>query len=268
MLKPVPSSRDQDDLPGLAHFCEHMLFLGTSRFPDEADYKRYLSEHSGSSNAYTYLFSPILLSCPRSKPALPSSSSSLEETNYHFDCTPAGLPDALARHSQFFTSPLFLPSCTERELNAVDSEFRRNLQLDARRLFQLGKATTSRKAGSVYWKFGTGSKQTLWDEPCTREVDVRQRLLQWYGEHYSANLMSLVIISTRMFLLLVVSLSIRADLTLPACTETLDELTELTLAEYSGIPNLNSPANIFDAPPLSSDELKVHSITPAARPEI
>ena len=25
---------------GLAHFCEHMLFLGTEEFPDESEYKK------------------------------------------------------------------------------------------------------------------------------------------------------------------------------------------------------------------------------------
>lgn len=146
-----------------------MLFLGTERFPDEAEYKTYLSRHSGSSNAYT----------------------SLAETVYHFDCTPEGLPGALARHAQFFTAPLFDASCTERELNAVDSEFRRNLQLDARRLFQLGKETSSR--ASRYWKFGTGSKETLWRD------DTRDRLLAWYEREYSANLMNLVVLSNRAF---------------------------------------------------------------------
>lgn len=114
---------------------------------------------------------------------------------YHFDISPDGLPGGLARHAQFFTAPLFDASCTEREVNAVDSEFRRNLQLDARRLFQLGKATSSRENGAKYWKFGTGSKQTLWEEPRARGVDVRERLLEWYSQEYSANLMSLVVLS-------------------------------------------------------------------------
>lgn len=38
---------DPKDLPGLAHFCEHMLFLGTSKYPDEASYTNYLSSHGG-----------------------------------------------------------------------------------------------------------------------------------------------------------------------------------------------------------------------------
>jgi len=49
----VGSFQDPDALPGLAHFCEHMLFLGTQRFPDENEYSRFLSQHGGGSNAYT-----------------------------------------------------------------------------------------------------------------------------------------------------------------------------------------------------------------------
>ena len=38
---------DPVQLPGLAHFCEHMLFLGTEDYPLEGEYKRYLSQFSG-----------------------------------------------------------------------------------------------------------------------------------------------------------------------------------------------------------------------------
>ena len=33
-----------DPISGLAHFCEHMLFLGTKKYPDENEYNRYLSQ--------------------------------------------------------------------------------------------------------------------------------------------------------------------------------------------------------------------------------
>lgn len=36
---------DPKELPGLAHFCEHMLFLGTEKYPVENEYPRFLSEH-------------------------------------------------------------------------------------------------------------------------------------------------------------------------------------------------------------------------------
>jgi len=38
---------DPDGIPGLAHFCEHMLFLGTKKYPDEASYSNFLSAHGG-----------------------------------------------------------------------------------------------------------------------------------------------------------------------------------------------------------------------------
>ena len=54
---------DPSDLPGLAHFCEHMLFLGTKRFPSEGDFERLVAAGGGMNNAYT----------------------AAEETNYFFD---------------------------------------------------------------------------------------------------------------------------------------------------------------------------------------
>lgn len=36
---------DPEELPGLAHFCEHMLFLGTKKYPVENEYQRFLNEH-------------------------------------------------------------------------------------------------------------------------------------------------------------------------------------------------------------------------------
>lgn len=53
---------DPDDIPGLAHFLEHMLFLGTEKYPDEASYNAFLAENGGHSNAFT----------------------ASENTNYHF----------------------------------------------------------------------------------------------------------------------------------------------------------------------------------------
>lgn len=39
--------------PGLAHFHEHMLFLGTLKYPEENDFEDFLNKNGGSSNAYT-----------------------------------------------------------------------------------------------------------------------------------------------------------------------------------------------------------------------
>ncbi|KAL3809582.1 hypothetical protein ACHAXA_005798 [Cyclostephanos tholiformis] len=52
--------------PGLAHFHEHMLFLGTEKYPNENEYEDYLGRNGGMSNAYT----------------------DMEDTNYYFNVSP------------------------------------------------------------------------------------------------------------------------------------------------------------------------------------
>lgn len=69
------SLSDPSDIAGLAHFCEHMLFLGTKKYPKENEYSQFLSEHAGSSNAFT----------------------SGEHTNYYFDVSHEHLQGALDR---------------------------------------------------------------------------------------------------------------------------------------------------------------------------
>uniref|UniRef100_A0A1B0G8M2 Peptidase M16 N-terminal domain-containing protein n=1 Tax=Glossina morsitans morsitans TaxID=37546 RepID=A0A1B0G8M2_GLOMM len=99
---------DPDDLPDLTHFCEHMHFLGTEKYPHE----NYLSQSGGSSNASTY---PLM-------------------TKYHFCVAPDKLEGALDRFAQFFIAPLFTPSATEREINAVNSEHQKKLSNDVWRI--------------------------------------------------------------------------------------------------------------------------------------
>ena len=38
---------------GLAHFCEHMLFMGSEKYPDENAFSSFVSKYSGSDNAHT-----------------------------------------------------------------------------------------------------------------------------------------------------------------------------------------------------------------------
>ena len=67
------SLSDPPNIAGLSHFCEHMLFLGTKKYPKENEYSQFLSEHAGSSNAFT----------------------SGEHTNYYFDVSHEHLEGAL-----------------------------------------------------------------------------------------------------------------------------------------------------------------------------
>lgn len=161
---------DPDYIPGLAHFCEHMLFLGTEKYPDENDYSTYLSKNGGSSNAATYS----------------------DNTRYHFDVAPDKLDGALDRFAQFFISPLFTESATLREINAVNSEHEKNIPVDAWRLRQVNKFLG--KTDHPYSKFGTGNKDTLLTVPTERGINTREELMKFHDKWYSANIMCLAVI--------------------------------------------------------------------------
>lgn len=180
---------------GLAHFCEHLLFMGTDKYPEENEYSSYLAKHSGHSNAYT----------------------AAEHTNYYFEVDSGHLEGALDRFAQFFISPLFSRSCKDREIKAVDSENKKNLQNDLWRMYQLDKLTSNPK--HPYNGFSTGNYHTLQEEPAERGKDVRDILLDFYRNEYSANLMSLVVLGN----------------------ESLDQLQEWAISKFSAIPNSNLP---------------------------
>lgn len=87
--------------------------------------------------------------------------------------SPTALSGAIERFAGFFHSPLFAPSCTTRELNAVDSEHKKNHQADPWRIFQLNKTLT--KHGHPWNKFGTGNRDTL--TAAGREAKAKGKLL-------------------------------------------------------------------------------------------
>lgn len=161
---------DPKELPGLAHFCEHMLFMGTETYPAENEYNKFLSEHSGYSNAYT----------------------SADHTNYHFEVSPDHLEKTLDIFSKFFICPLFDASSTEREVNAVNSEHDKNIPNDAWRLDQLEKSTSD--PSHDYNRFGTGNKSTLETIPKSKGMNLRDELLKFHDKWYSSNIMALAIL--------------------------------------------------------------------------
>ncbi|KAG0239287.1 Metalloenzyme, LuxS/M16 peptidase-like protein [Mortierella sp. GBAus27b] len=197
---------DPKELQGLAHFLEHLLFMGTVKYPKENEYSEFLAKHSGSSNAYT----------------------SLDNTNYYFEVGYAHLEGALDRFAQFFISPLFSETCKDRELRAVDSEHKKNLQNDSWRLFQLEKNQSS--PDHPYSQFGTGCLESLQDR---EGIDVRDELIKFHSRFYSANIMKLVILGR----------------------EPLDQLAEWAIEKFSAVRNLGIAPPANTNPPWTAKEL-------------
>ena len=49
----IGSGSDPAGWNGLAHFLEHMLFLGTGKYPEAGEYQAFIKDHGGNQNAYT-----------------------------------------------------------------------------------------------------------------------------------------------------------------------------------------------------------------------
>lgn len=206
----IGAFEDPETLPGLAHFCEHLLFMGSKKFPDENEYSSFLSKHGGSSNAYT----------------------GSQNTNYYFEVNHEHLMGALDRFSGFFTSPLFNQNSTEKEINAVDSENKKNIQNDIWRMYQLDKSLTN--PNHPYHKFSTGNLETLNEIPKSKGIDVREELLKFYKNSYSANLMKLCILGR----------------------EDLDTLSDWAYDLFKEVPNIDRSLPEYNSPILQKEHLK------------
>ena len=158
---------DKQDEQGLAHFCEHLLFMGTDKYPMENEYSNYLSKNSGNSNA----------------------STSTDRTIFYFDVSNEGFEGALDRFAQFFICPKFNEGSVEREINAVDSEFSKNINNDSWRVQHLKAVET--KKDSCFNRFSTGNKKTL------SLPDIRDRLLVFYKKYYTSEMMYLCVYSKK-----------------------------------------------------------------------
>lgn len=156
----VGSLADPPQRQGLAHYLEHMLFLGTEKYPVVEEFGEYLQRNGGSNNAYT----------------------ARDRTNYHLEIRPEAFEGALDRFAQFFIAPKFTPEFNAREVNAVNSEFQKNLENDGWREYALRNSTY--REGHPARNFNIGSVETL-------TGTTREELLAFHSRYYSANRMAL-----------------------------------------------------------------------------
>ena len=159
----VGSFRDPKNTNGLAHFLEHMLFMGSKKYPKTDSYRNFINNNGGSTNAWT----------------------DFNSTVFYHSINKEKFLESLDIFSQFFISPLISREYVEKEINIVDSEFKKNFNNDGRKELQICRFLADEE--SVYHKFGTGNLRTL------KKDSIFEELKNFHNEHYSANLMNLVI---------------------------------------------------------------------------
>ncbi|NKB76227.1 MAG: hypothetical protein GKR96_04070 [Gammaproteobacteria bacterium] len=200
----VGSGNDPDEWDGLAHFLEHMLFLGNGKYPEAGEYQEFIKSQGGSHNAYT----------------------ALAHTNYFFTIHADKLLPALDRFSRFFIDPLFDEVYVDRERAVVHSEYQARMKDEGRRIWDAGKVLLNPKHPAA--GFTVGSLETLRDR---EGVSAREKLIEFYNEHYSASIMTLVVLGK----------------------EPLEQLEQWVAERFSVVENKNSAIPVFSMPYTNKD---------------
>lgn len=159
------SYHEPDEHLGLAHYLEHLLFLGTENHPEPDAYQKFISQHGGSHNAFT----------------------ASRVTNYFFDIQPDYLEEGLSRLSEFFISPLFNSGYLDRELNAVHAEFSGTLNNDGRLKYQAMRQAFNPKHPAA--RFSAGNKHSL----NLNDPSLLVAIQDFYANYYQPTNLSLVI---------------------------------------------------------------------------
>eukprot|EP00510_Aplanochytrium_minuta_P008410 CAMPEP_0184049446 /NCGR_PEP_ID=MMETSP0956-20121227/3433_1 /TAXON_ID=627963 /ORGANISM="Aplanochytrium sp, Strain PBS07" /LENGTH=1476 /DNA_ID=CAMNT_0026341775 /DNA_START=261 /DNA_END=4691 /DNA_ORIENTATION=+ len=161
----VGSFAEPADYHGLAHFLEHMLFMGSEKYNTENEFDKFLARVGGSSNAYT----------------------DSERTVYHFTCPQDSLRDALDIFAQFFIAPLLLEEAGRRELESIEEEFALRQNDDDCRLLELWRHTARR--GTPFSRFTCGNRKTLGGG----SSEVFKKLREFHEQYYVGPNMRLVV---------------------------------------------------------------------------
>lgn len=167
---PVGSLEDPNSQLGLAHYLEHMVLMGSKRYPQPENLSEFLKKHGGSHNASTASY----------------------RTAFYLEVENDALAPAVDRMADAIAEPLLDPGNADRERNAVNAELTMARSRDGMRMAQVGAETLNPAHPSA--RFSGGNLDTLKDKPGSKLHD---ELTAFYQRYYSANLMMGVLYSNQ-----------------------------------------------------------------------
>lgn len=166
--KYVPKDGKFVEIHGIAHFLEHMLFMGSEKYPEEVFYSNLLSKYSGTNNAYT----------------------DINRTCYYFSSTSSGFEKILDVFGNFFIKPLFNKNAIMREIMSIQEEHNKNYNNDQWRELQISRNIA--KHDNIWNGFATGTYNSL-------NIDNIDELLDnFFKAYYVPCNMNLVIYSNKL----------------------------------------------------------------------
>ena len=134
---PVGSLEDPNSQLGLAHYLEHMVLMGSKRYPEPENLSEFLKKHGGSHNASTASY----------------------RTAFYLEVENDALEQAVDRMADAIAEPLLDPGNADRERNAVNAELTMARSRDGMRMAQVGAETLNPAHPSA--RFSGGNLDTL-----------------------------------------------------------------------------------------------------------
>ncbi|PHM39898.1 zinc protease [Xenorhabdus mauleonii] len=163
---PVGHMENPDNQLGLAHYLEHMVLMGSKRYPQPGDLAEFLQKHGGSHNA----------------------STAANRTAFYLEVENDSLKEAVDRLADALAEPLLDPKNADRERHAVDNEMTIARASEGHRIWQIRSETINPAHPNA--RFAGGNLETLKDKPGSK---LQTALVDFYQRYYSANLMKGVV---------------------------------------------------------------------------
>ncbi|KAH7648794.1 secreted insulinase-like peptidase [Cryptosporidium bovis] len=161
--------QDPEDIPGLAHLMEHVTFLGSEDNPDPIGWDEFLLKKGGVSNAYT----------------------TGDSTVFYILTIPRELKDVMSYFANMLIKPTIDENSSVSEIDAVDQEHEKNIPNKIRVMIELALHLSPKECPAG--KFGTGNKETLYDNPIKNNIDLRNALINYHKNCYTSGNISLVV---------------------------------------------------------------------------
>jgi len=153
----VKAGHYDDEFAGCAHFLEHLLFMGSEKYPDSRDFSSYLEKCGGINNAYTSHYN----------------------TCYYIELDTIFLEKGIDMLSWFFRKPILDMKYIKSEMEIIDSEHKKNILSDYWIIDDLFRKF-SKNQNSKYAKFGTGNLDSLKDI-------TKEDIMKFYDKHYKTD---------------------------------------------------------------------------------
>ena len=155
-----------DEYPGTAHFLEHLLFMGSKKYPEQNVYHSYIQINGGQDNAFT----ADTMTC------------------YYLTLETSFLKKGIEMLSWFFRAPLLNESHINSEMEIIDSEHNKNILSDSWIMDDIFKNFI--KSNSKYKKFGTGNLKSL-------NTITKKDIFDFYNKYYTTDNLYVCIVDSK-----------------------------------------------------------------------